>query len=97
MPKITFDATINIPTVLSILTAIVSVVVFVMSMKGDIKALKAQISINTQEIGELRRAQLQIATASQEHDTEIKTNAARVKQVTKTLKSVGVDIPPEVK
>lgn len=112
MPKITFDSTINIPTVGSFIAGIVSIVVFIMGLKADIKVHTSELSFLKQEVGELRRIQLKLSvkvdtqeTVSQQTAELAETSKRIVDKNTKVLKKITgstivnkeKEIPEEIK
>jgi len=85
MASISFDTSLNLPTLISIVGGLITGVVFVMSMKADIKTQGAQLAQMTKEVDELRTVQLRLAATSQAHEQDLQ----QVKAVVNTPKSTN--------
>ena len=97
MPTITLDSSLNVPTLFSIITGAITAIVFVVSMKGDIKTLKYQAAELTQEVGELRRLHLEVTQAAQIQAQSVQEVAKKVednkKQIVVATKAVRTALP----
>lgn len=92
MPALKFDGTINIPTIGSFIGTIVTAVVFIMSIKGDVKVHSAELTQLKQEVGELRRIQMRVAVRQDEQEGVVKATAEKVTHVAKVAETNKVQI-----
>ncbi len=74
--KINADLSLNIPTLITLVGAIISITVFIVSIKGKVDTNTKQLDLLTQEVGELRRQQYLLSDASIRHEKSIKFNEA---------------------
>lgn len=72
--KINADLSLNIPTLITLFGAIISVTVFIVNIKGKVESNTKQLDLLTQEVGELRRQQYLLSDASMKHEKSIKLN-----------------------
>ncbi len=86
--KINFDGTINIPTIISIVSALITGTAIIVSMRGDIKTLKVQTADLTQQVGELRRLQFQLSEKSKTHELQLKSIEDLPKKTMPQTKSI---------
>ena len=94
MTNIKLDTTLNIPNLMAIFASVISMTVFIMNIKSAVKTQGAQIIQLTQEVGEIRRLHLKTVAITVGNETDIKANTKRVKQITKSLQTAGVKVPP---
>ena len=88
MTTLSFDGSLNIPTLIGIASAIVTITLFVSSIKGDVKVQKAQITQMNQELGELRRLHEENTKIIQDTTTVIKQVAKSTTDNAKQIKVV---------
>ena len=92
MVALKLDHTINTPTLISIIASLISVVVFVMNIKTEVKVRGAQVDQLIQEVGEVRKLHLKTASIAVEQAAIIDTNTKKIKANTAALKSVGIPV-----
>ena len=88
MPKVSIDTSLNIPTLMSIMGGALAAVVFIVSLRGDVRTHSAQITQLTQELGEIRRLHLQVASKVQMQEQSIQDVKLVANNNTKQLKSL---------
>ena len=92
MGAIKFDGTINIPTIGSFITTIVAAVIFVMGIKGDVKVHASDLATLKQEVGELRRIQLRVASRQDLQEKAVEETAQKITKVARVAETNKVQI-----